>query len=106
MHLLRDLIAWASGAPIIGDEASHRRYYTRRALWEKRAHLWWLYPIIGLYTFGHCATNYPVMDMRNWGQSPCETAHRKDNFTTAIQAGTAGLFWPAYWTWEAMDNAA
>jgi len=105
--LLRDILNWVIGTPTIGDERSHQRFYSRRDLWEKRAYLWWLYPVIGLYTFGHCATNYPVMDMRHWSSSSDEAPkEERDSFTTAAKATAAGVAWPMYWTWEVMDDAS
>lgn len=98
--LLRDMLNWMVGTPTVGDERSHRRFYSRHALWEKRAYLWWLYPVIGLYTFGYSATTYPI---------PADPEHyyseNEAKVGTAIKATVAGLLWPPYWTWEVMDNA-
>lgn len=103
--LLRDILNWVVGTPTIGDERSHQRFYSRRDLWEKRVYLWWLYPVIGLYTFGHCATNSPVYHYHYSSDKQAGIPPEINSGITAMQATAAGAFWPMYWTWEVMDNA-
>jgi hypothetical protein len=102
--IIREVWNWLVGGPITGNERSHQRFYNRRALWEKRAYLWWLYPVIGLYTFGHCASNYPVVKYQSYLEEESGSLPERNSGITAIQAGVAGAFWPAYWTWEFMDD--
>lgn len=102
--LIREIWNWLWGSPTIGDERSHRRYYIRKALWEKRAYLWWLYPVIGLYTFGYSASNYPEMDYPGYYEEKYSLPPRVDDTGTAMKSMVAGLAWPAYWVWEIMDD--
>jgi hypothetical protein len=101
--LLREIIDWLWGSEDERDHVRQRFRYWRQDFKITGKHLFWAYCLVGLYTFGHCATNYPVMDWRNWGEED-RSVKRKDNFSTAFQASVAGTAWPAYWVWEYMDD--
>jgi len=102
--IIREVWNWLAGNPAVGDDRSHRRFYSRRDLWEKRVYLWWLYPAIGLYTFGHSATNYPDYRYQTYEEEKEGIPKQEDNGMTAIKSTMAGVAWPLYWTWEVMDN--
>jgi hypothetical protein len=103
--IIREIWNWLVGTPTVGDERSHQRFYSRRDLWEKRVYLWWLYPLVGVYTFGHCASNYPVMDYPSYYEEKHGLPKEVNRIGTSVESAMAGVFWPLYWTWEGMDDA-
>lgn len=99
--LLRSIWNWLTGTtPGYSHGGTH--YGPLRNF--RAAYLWWLYPVIAVYTFGYDATNYPSRDY-DYGQNGNVEACRVESDFTVIKATAAGAFWPLFWTWEVMDDS-
>lgn len=96
MGIVRAIWDW-----LRSDGHGHRRRFQLEG-W----HLSVAYCLIGLYTFGYNATNYPWCD-KDYNVSSSEPDVYSDNpLVTSMKAGAAGVAWPVYWTWELMDDKA
>ena len=67
-------------------------------------HFFAAYVLIGVYTFGYNASNYPHCDKDYSISSNEPDTSEREPARTAIKAGAAGTAWPLYWTWELMDT--
>jgi len=91
--LLRDITNWLSGEP--------------SRIPFRVVHLWWFYPAIALFTFGHSAANYPVYDAwQTDADIQAGIPKEEDRVMTGIKSLFAGVLWPLYWSWEGMEHAS
>jgi hypothetical protein len=91
--LLREVANWLGGEP--------------SRIPFRAVHLWWLYPVIALVTFGHSAANYPVYDAwQTEAEIDAGIPKEEDRVMTATKSIFAGVCWPLYWSWEGMEYVA
>jgi hypothetical protein len=84
------------------------RYVLKDALVVICAFWWVPYLLIAVYTFGHNASNHPTYDVPyrvSFGQDEEPPPPLVvDSVPTAAKSALGAALWPAYWSWDLMDN--